>query len=62
MFVFDKELLLVTVQQLFLTSTPFSCRGETSADNAIFEKDFAEKKNFNPTHNTNLEKSVGKQV
>ena len=47
---FDIELLLVTVQQLFVTSTPFSCRGETSTDNVTFEKQFAEKKNnnFNP--------------
>jgi hypothetical protein len=60
---FDTELLLVTVQQLFVTSTPFSCRGETSTDNVIFEKQFAEKKLIlTPLHNTILEKSVEKQV
>jgi hypothetical protein len=44
MFVFDTELLLVTVQQLFVTSTLFHRRGETSTDNVIFEKQFAKKK------------------
>ena len=63
MFVFDNELLLVTVQQLFVAFIPFSCRGETSAENVIFEKHLEKKKLiFTPLIIQFKKKSVGKQV